>query len=393
MKVLFIGCYRDGTGYGHAAADYILALDAAGVDVACRPLKLNNHDYQPNQRILELENKVCRGPDIVIQHTLPHLMEYCGKIPTNLALFASETSHFRGSSWAAALNNMDGVIVINEQMAGACRKSGVEGPILRVPHATDISRFEKSYEPLPELQPLKTDGGFVFYTIGEMHRRKNLAALLKAYYLEFNQEDNVSLVVKTWKDGSSNQELDKHIRAFNEQIIKGLKIHGSQEDRFPSVVFLLDRLTEEGMMRLHASCDVFVQPSYGEAWSIPAFDAMAMGKTPIVTDCTGYQEYVDNDNGWLVTTHREPCFGMTETFADLYKGDEEWWSVDVPALRRAMREAYRDASLREEKAVCGLERAYDFSHQAVGDGFKRVLEYYAQESKRPAGSPLADAPG
>ncbi len=41
MKVLYIGCYRDHTGWGQAAIDYILAMDSVGIDVVCRPLKLN----------------------------------------------------------------------------------------------------------------------------------------------------------------------------------------------------------------------------------------------------------------------------------------------------------------------------------------------------------------
>ena len=41
MKVLYIGCYRDHTGWGQAAIDYILSMDSVGIDVVCRPLKLN----------------------------------------------------------------------------------------------------------------------------------------------------------------------------------------------------------------------------------------------------------------------------------------------------------------------------------------------------------------
>jgi len=39
MKILYIGNYRDGTGYGQAAEDYILSLDSVGANVVCRPLK------------------------------------------------------------------------------------------------------------------------------------------------------------------------------------------------------------------------------------------------------------------------------------------------------------------------------------------------------------------
>ena len=41
MKVLYVGCYRDGTGWGQAAIDYILSMGAAGINVVPRPIKLN----------------------------------------------------------------------------------------------------------------------------------------------------------------------------------------------------------------------------------------------------------------------------------------------------------------------------------------------------------------
>ena len=61
MKVLYIGCYRDGTGWGNAAIDYILSLDAVGVDVVPRAIKLNNKQVELPSRIVELENKSSSG--------------------------------------------------------------------------------------------------------------------------------------------------------------------------------------------------------------------------------------------------------------------------------------------------------------------------------------------
>ena len=55
MKVLYIGCYRDGTGWGQAATDYILAMDTAGIDVVPRPIKLNSNQIKVPDRIIELE--------------------------------------------------------------------------------------------------------------------------------------------------------------------------------------------------------------------------------------------------------------------------------------------------------------------------------------------------
>ena len=80
MKVLYVGCYRDGTGWGNAAIDYILSLDAAGVDVVPRAIKLNNEQVELPSRIVELENKSSSGCDVCIQHILPHFMEYSSSL-------------------------------------------------------------------------------------------------------------------------------------------------------------------------------------------------------------------------------------------------------------------------------------------------------------------------
>ena len=98
MKVLYVGCYRDGTGWGQAAIDYILSMDAAGIDVIPRPIKLNQRRYIPPKRILELEKKSTSGADVCIQHTLPQYMEYTNKLKKNIALYATETSDFKQSA-------------------------------------------------------------------------------------------------------------------------------------------------------------------------------------------------------------------------------------------------------------------------------------------------------
>ena len=41
MKVLYISNYKDGTGWGNAATDYILAMDSVGIDVVCRSISFN----------------------------------------------------------------------------------------------------------------------------------------------------------------------------------------------------------------------------------------------------------------------------------------------------------------------------------------------------------------
>jgi glycosyltransferase involved in cell wall biosynthesis len=262
-----------------------------------------------------------------------------------------------------------------------------------VPHASDVSRFQRSYEPLDQLKPHKDAGEFLFYTVGEFTRRKNLAALVKSFHLEFDPSEPVRLVIKTGRPGASPAEAKAQVEDYCREIRRGLKLHGGELGFYTPEVVITDRLTETGMMRLHAGCDVFVQPSHGEAWSIPAFDAMGMGKTPIVTDCGGYAEYVSDETGWLVTEHSDHVFGVTDTFEDLFVGDETWSVVSIRDLRKCMRRAYEDGRLREELASNGISRAFDFSHEVVGGLLKAALEssHDREALDRPAG-PVRDGP-
>ena len=87
MKVLFIGVYKDGTGWGNAAQNYILALDAAGVDVVPRAIKFNDRQAEVPQRILQLEKKSSKGCTHVIQNVLPHQQPCQDDSPVSILLF------------------------------------------------------------------------------------------------------------------------------------------------------------------------------------------------------------------------------------------------------------------------------------------------------------------
>lgn len=382
MKVLYIGVYRDGTGWGQAAIDYILALDAAGVDVVCRPLKLNDAKPEPPKRILELEAKSSRGCDHVIQHVLPHQMDYCGKMKKNIGLFVSETSNFSLTGWPGSLNTMDQVWVVNRQMVNAADMSGVTSPIKLVPHATDTTKFERNYQTPEQIKHL--EGTFKFYFIGEFGRRKNLAALLKAFHVAFDPSEPVSLIIKTTGDRDG-------VRSFCDEIKKGLKLFNSDPANFKQECIITERLSNEQICGLHYNCDCFVMPSYGEAWCIPAFDAMGFGKTPIAARFGGIAEYLDDKVGWPVAWQPDVPFGMFDSLADIYTADEWWASVSVPSMVEQMRKAYQDKEAQRRKSLSGMERVYDYSYEAIGLVMSKALS--DEQATALAGTPTGKPDG
>jgi len=379
MRVLYIGNYKDGTGWGTAAQDYILALDSVGIDVVPRHIKLNNNNGEVPKRIVELEKKSSKGCDIVIQHVLPHFLDYCGDFKKNIALYLTETDNFRRSGWQDHINLMDEAWVTCQESVECSKNSGVTIPISAIPLPCDPSKYARRFEKI-EFPELKDK--FIFYFIGEITRRKNLVALLKAFHLEFETEEPVGLLIKASYPGLSPEDCSKKVVEMANQVKKELKKF-RDIGLYKGEVVITQQLTNEQILQLHATCDCFVMPSFGEGWCIPAFDAMAMGKTPICTDQGGMSVFLsapvklknalDEETtiyetaGWLVGYIEEPCFGMADSAVpQIYSGMENWKNISVNHLRRCMRQAYEDEGLRKKKAAFGIDRAYDFGYEEVG---------------------------
>lgn len=358
MKVLYIGHYKESTGWGKAARDYILALDAAGVEVVPRAIKLDAGMPEIDPRILELEAQSTKGCTHCIQHVLPHHLDYNGNFEKNIALCVYESFGADYSSWPAKINLMDELWVPSSFTADTFVTMGVNTPIRIIPHAFDLSIYDKEYTKLdnPEL-----DGNFIFYTIADMNKRKDLLTLIQAFHIEFTANEPVRLLIKTSRYGLSPQAAAKIVLDECETIKKAMKLQRRPEDYSQEIV-VTDSLSDEDIMRLHATGDCFVTTTHGEAWCIPLFDAIGMGKVCI---------YPNNMFQYAFTggfqTYDTQVFGMTDTFPDIGSARETWVTAEMWDVRRMMRNAYLGESIRPE---------YDlskFSHLEVGMVMKESL--------------------
>lgn len=370
MKVLYIAHYREGTGWAKAAIDYILSMDKAGIDVVPRCVKLNNNNPELPKRLLELEEKDSSGCDYCIQHVLPHYMDYSDKFKKNIAIYATETSHFSNTIWPRKINLMDEAWVINQDMVTASKNSGVNIPIRVVPHATEFEKFEKSYKPIQLPCP---EDDFVFYFVGELNPRKNIQALIRAFHLEFHKNEPTSLVLKV--NGGNPESVANSVREMCHSIKSSMKIH-QNPNQYKEDYIISDYLQEEDLYRLHNTCDCFVMPSHGEAWSIPAFDAMGFGKTPICSSYGGMRDFVE-DSGILVEGIMQPVDGMNNSFNDLYVGNEDWFCIDINKLRKSMRIIYEmrnsSPSVYQKMKEKGKANAHKYSYEIIGNMMKSFL--------------------
>lgn len=391
MKIVYIAPYRDGTGYSNQAIHNMLAMEAGGIDVVARAVKLSqSQNIELAVKVEHLENKNTDNIDIVIQHALPHMFEY-KRGTKNIGMFCWETTHFNRSNWTSCCNLLNEVWVPSIQNAQAVKDSEVTVPIKIFPCSCDVTRFDNSPTPL-EIPQLKDK--CVFYTIGEISRRKNVVAILRAFYSAFSLRDDVVLVIKTNIPRKTPEETTDILKHTIDDIKKSIHIY-ARHQYYPPVIGITDFLSDEKLNQLHVACDVFVSASHGEAANIPSMDAMGFGN-PIILNNWGFAPELtysqasrywepekhlfkhpgEIDCGWLIDGQLTPCFGAVDSFPDLYTGAEFWFDPDMEQLIVHMKNAYQEwqdgkLHIRGEAAK---KRAAEFAYDKVGEIARELLE-------------------
>jgi glycosyltransferase involved in cell wall biosynthesis len=265
-------------------------------------------------------------------------MDFSNKFEKNVGMFCVETSNVLYTGWPIRFEQMDEIWMPDRHSLNAVKESKIKTPAKVIPIPTDITKYQQK---LGKLDLGIPEGTFIFYFIGEFHRRKNLLSLLKAFHTEFGRQEPVALVLKTNGDIEAINEMCNKIK-------NGLKMYPSIHNYHQETI-INHRLSDEDILKLHETGDCFVMPSYGETWAIPAFDAMAKGNVVISTQVGGMQDYLQSC-GRLVGGREEPVFALFETFQDTGTSYENWTSVDINLLRKAMRGAYIFMKLES----CGL---------------------------------------
>ena len=362
MNILFIGPYRTTSGWGEGAKHLAKALNTLNHNLAIRPIYMSNEiDGEFNDKeLLELEQAQYDNYDIVIQRVLPHLFR---RVPQtkNILACVFETSNIHTTPWWRHLSFPDVILVPSKQEKENLLAEHISSPVYNVSEAIDISKYDKDYEPIPELK-----NAFNFYFVGEFIERKNVKALLMAFHREFRPNEPVNLVIKT---SGNSQQVNNDIFTIK----SNLRIYQSME-QYKKEIIICGYISAQHMHNLHRSCHCMVMPSCGEAFCRPVVDALGYGNTPIVTDNTGMTDYINHYNGYIVGSRIEPTYTTQPPLQDIYTAKENWANINVLKLMSCMREVYKAHDLREKlKSQCKKD-IQQFSYTNIGQNLQRVID-------------------
>lgn len=365
--IKYISPVFDNSGYGKAARGNILALHKLGVPLTLSAISFDagRVNLGPDVKILEsLMNKNI-DYNIVIVHTIPEFwprFREAGK--THIGYTIWETSKLP-DLWVDQINKgADKVLVGCEWNKQVFQESGVNIPIGVVPHGLNVDKYKdnKSYDILG----LKDDT-YVFYDIFQWSERKNPISLIKGYWYAFQNDENVALVLKTYRNNYEDAE-----KQAVRDAIKYLK-QITHLDKYPPVYYVSDMLSESELLGLHARGDCYVSFDRAEGFGLGPFEAGASGNPIIVTGYGGVTEYAKPDTAMLIHYSLTPVSGMP--WSPWYKGNQLWAEADVLHGAQKMRWAYEHRD--EAKALGRHLRAFiadNFTWEHVGKKLIKELE-------------------
>lgn len=380
MRVRYYGHVGAPTGYGDAANELCMAMLAADIeiDILTTGTEIPFRYQNLSTRIVN-EDTPTPEPDAVIIHTLPL---DCGR-----ALSAAQVRErfpkarciayttWEGQSKASpevlvALAPFDEVWLPSTQTRDCFGRfrthRGLFTPLTVIPHAFDESLWRPDVRSPPPVGPYR------FYYVGAWTRRKNVDGLIHAYVRAFTSRADVMLTIQSAGAARSAAEI-------------ALLSTGVLMDAAPRVEYRPQRC--DNIAELHASSHCFVTATRGEAWNLPAFDALLHGNHIIAPCFTGSDDFLIGSTADLYTSRNVPAGGEVVLMGSdpdnpafsraRYIGSQgltvrdEWLDPDLTKLAEVMRRAY-------DHRTIGLQVDYDprkrFGRRAVGKLIRDTLE-------------------
>jgi glycosyltransferase involved in cell wall biosynthesis len=365
---LIIGPFKDMSGYATLAREYVKALflveDDSEYSLASVRYDSGRNAPMEPELIVPHGRPISSDIETVIQIVTPNEMR---PIPgkRNIAVCCWETDRIP-VYWAITLNSFDEIIVPCDANKRAFKRSGVTQPI----HVIGMPIFPDRYsldgvEPfmIPEVNEETT----VFYNISQWSHKKGIDAAIRSYFLAFQNNENVMLVLKGYV-GMHNQAGDaqKLVQAIDD-IKASMRLQ-----RYPPIYVTDMVMSDEQVNQLHAAGDCYVSLSRGEGWGIPPFEALLLGNELITTIHTGMKEWALPALVRPVASVQDSVHNMPHPDPQLYTANENWYEPIILSGADAFRAAFEKT--HKNTADKRAELLEKLDPKVIGEQLKDIIE-------------------
>jgi glycosyltransferase involved in cell wall biosynthesis len=334
-------------GYGSESRSFLRAIDAVGASVCLRPVSYEDAPTLLRAEESRLLNRYVAATASPKSPVLFHLMPtQIPQLPDNRPTIVRtmEETDGLGEGWVEASNRFTEVWVPSQFNFDTFANAGVDSRKLRiVPGAIDTDFWS------PDAGGLDITGfrGFRFLSVFDWMSRKGWDLLVSAYCRAFRASDDVSLTLKATdlvaRAESRQLNLTEEITAFLARTFPERYRSGD----LPHIIPLAMNFTENELVQVYGSHDVFVCPSRAEGWGRAHFEAMSCAMPTIGTRWGGNLAFMNDENSYLVDVE---ALVPAERDTARYAG-RRWAQPSVEHLEELLRRVY---SRREESRARGL---------------------------------------
>ena len=247
--------------------------------------------------------------------------------------------------WTDACRLMDEIWVPSTFNYESFIRGGVDQDKMRiVPLGVDVDFFDPQKTPAMEIPGVK---GFNFLSIFQWTKRKGWDILLKAYLSAFKFEDDVALVIRSYR--GTGREVESIIREYIEE-------QGRDISAIPRISVISEPIPSQHMPALYKACNAFVLPTRGEGWGLPYMEAMAMGMPVIGTAYSAQLDFMNDANSYLIEN-----LGLERVDEDQVMDDAQylgttWGKPSLEHTIELMRQVYEN---RDEAQNTGFKARQD----------------------------------
>lgn len=180
------------------------------------------------------------------------------------------------------LNNQKLIFVSSNYTKTIFELNGVKTPIIFVPLGFDKENFKQT------THKYYGDNRVVWSIFGKLEHRKRHEKTIKTWLKKFGNNKDHILHLHTYNNFLNQDQ--------NSQLINNI----FEGKRYFNVVFLPYTKTLKEYNECLNATNIVIDMSGGEAWSIPSFSCVGLGKHAIVHNCSAMKDWATNENAVLV---------------------------------------------------------------------------------------------
>lgn len=254
--------------------------------------------------------------------------------------------------------------------------------IIVIPEAIDATLMIQTaarYSPLDVYGVRVSD--FKFLSVFKLEDRKGWQQLVEGYCRAFTSAQNVSLLLHTYIYNAGDPwSVPAMMKLINDHL-NVVQCKDQDVSLRPRIGLTGEALTNEDIIRLYKAADVYVSAHWGEGWSLPLAEAMALGIPAIATDFSGNTGFMTPENSFLVPINKSVPYSIS----DEWFGGMEHAVIDVSKLSETLQFVFTHFEEAQAKGRLGqIDMMTTFSPDAVASTIiNRIRSIQASLSARP----------